>query len=320
MIVPATTGHRLNGLQPDNVLAFLALLGLLRSLHKDGKHADARVSWSVDSPPVRPVVHLVHSETQTGLVDSVARGLNVLAAEIRFGSQKDLSVTPVEGTALLRLAREVEGDGIWSALISDAATSKDGKKLEPTPFCLMFGQGHQHFLSRLVSVPQLKTPPPRGRGRAKRAVSEEQAIAEALFERWQRPDATGSFRWDPREDVRYALRWNDPTDAKTKEKTQHGANRLAAVALPMLTVAPQTPQGGRPRLAVRGGGRDARRRFTFSWPVWRDPISLACILHLLDHPRLGEPEIQLALGIAELRRATRVSNGKFMNFTRSELT
>ena len=179
----------------------------------------------------------------------------------------------------------------------------------------MFGQGHQHFLARLASVPRLNAPPNRGKGRTKITVSEEQALAEALFDQWQRPDATQSFRWDPREDVRYALRANNPTDTRTKETTQHGANRLAAIALPLLTVAPQAPLGAKPRLAVRGGGRDARGRFTFSWPIWRDPISLSCICHLLDHPRLDDTQIRLALGIVEQRLATRVANGKFMNFT-----
>lgn len=311
----AKTRHCLNGLEPDNLLAFLALLGLLRALQRDGELASVRASWSVDRPPVRPLLHLTRPETETRLVDSVVRGLRALAAQFDFDGRKDLKITPAEGTDLLKEARESETGAVWSALVSDAVISRDGSRLEPTPLCLMFGQGHQHFLDRVASVPRLQAPPDRGRGRAKKAVSEEEALAEALFDQWRRPDATHSFRWDPREDVRYALRANDPTDARTKETTQHGANRLAAVALPLLTVAPQAPLGGRPRLAVRGGGRDTSERFTFSWPIWRDPIGLSCVCHLLDHPRLDDTANRLALGVVELRVATRVSNGKFMNFT-----
>ncbi|MCY3621198.1 MAG: hypothetical protein OXH68_05720 [Gammaproteobacteria bacterium] len=307
--------HRLNGLEPDNLLAFLALLGLLRALQRDDDLPSVRASWSVDRPPARPVLHLTRPETETGLVDSVVRGLRGLAAQIDFDGRKDLRVTPAEGSVLLREARRSEAGDVWSALVSDAVISRDGTRLEPTPLCLMFGQGHQHFLDRVASIPRLKAPPDRGRGRAKKAISEEQAIAEALFDQWQRPDAAQSFRWDPREDVRYALRANDPTDARTKETTQHGANRLAAIALPLLTVAPQAPFGGRPRLAVRGGGRDASGRITFSWPIWRDPADLSCVCHLLDHPRLDDAKIRQALGIVEQRVATRVANGKFMNFT-----
>lgn len=311
----AKTCHRLNGLESDNLLAFLALLGLMRALRKEGDLASVRASWSVDHPPVRPVLHLSRPETRSSILDSVVRGLRTLIAQFDFDGRKDLRVTRAEGTDLLMESRESEAGSVWSALVSDAVVSRDGTRLEPTPLCLMFGQGHQHFLDRLTSVPRLETPPDRGRGRAKRAVSKEESLAEALFDRWQRPDATHSFRWDPREDVRYALRANDPTDARTKETTQHGANRLAAVALPLLTVAPQALPGGRARLAVRGGGRDATGRFTFSWPIWRDPISLSCVCHLLDHPRLDDTTIRHALGIVEQRIATRIPNGKFMNFT-----
>ena len=311
----AKTRHRLNGLEPDNLLAFLALLGLLRALQKDGDDTGARISWSVDHPPIRPVLHLDAPKTETRLVAAVIRGIRALATDFDFGERKDLRVLRDEGADLLSKARDSQSAGIWSALVSDAAVLRDGTRLEPTPLCLMFGQGHQHFLARLASVPRLKTPPARGRGRAKTVVSEEQALVEALFDQWRRPDATDSFRWDPKEDVRYALRANDPTDAKTKETTQHGANRLAAIGLPLLTVSPQSHLGGNPRLAVRGGGRDARGRFTFSWPIWRDAITLSCVCHLLDHPRLDNAEIRLALGVVEQRVATRVPNGKFMNFT-----
>ena len=84
-------------------------------------------------------------------------------------------------------------------------------------------------MSRLASVPRESVPPARGPGRKKTPIGETDCLREALFEPWTRPDATFSFRWDPHEDVRYALRATDPTDSKTKERTQHGANRLAAV-------------------------------------------------------------------------------------------
>ena len=206
---------------------------------------------------------------------------------------------------------------IWSALIADAAVARDGRKIEPTPLCMMFGQGHQHFLERLESVPKLEAPPSRGRGRSKVTVGEDDCLREALFERWERPDRTESFRWDHREDVRYALRATDPTDSKTKDATQHGANRLAAVGLATLTVVPQIAKG-RACLVALGGGRDSLGRFTFSWPIWRDRISLTSIRCLLGHSALNDPNQWSRLGIVEWRRTTRVSNGKFMNVTRAE--
>jgi len=116
--------------------------------------------------------------------------------------------------------------------------------------------------------------------------------------------------------MRYAMRARDPTDAKTKETTQHGANRLAAIGLSVLTVVPK-PRRGQVRLAMLGGPPENDGMFVIRWPIWRAPISLACIRALLGHPGLENRETLAALGIAEIRQARRISSGKFMNFTRA---
>jgi hypothetical protein len=87
----------------------------------------------------------------------------------------------------------------WAALMSDVA-GKDGH-VESTPLCLIFGQGHQHFLDRLVAVPRAAAPPPRGRGRKTVTLTAAETLHEALFEPWARRDPTPGFRWDPAEDV-----------------------------------------------------------------------------------------------------------------------
>lgn len=117
--------------------------------------------------------------------------------------------------------------------------------------------------------------------------------------------------------MRYALRANDPTDPKTKETTQHGANRLASVGLACLTVMPIL-RGGAARLGIIGGRRDARGGFAFVWPIWRHPASLGAIVAFLDHPGLDDERVRESLGIVERRLAKRISAGKFMNFTRAE--
>ena len=155
--------------------------------------------------------------------------------------------------------------------------------------------------------------PDRGR-RSPLTVSETDCLTEALFSTWARPDASPSFRWDPHEDVRYAHR---ATDQRTKETTQHGANRLAAVGLAALTVVPQR-RAGEPRLGVLGGDRGADGSFSFSWPIWRDPISLSAIRALLGHPGLDDFPTRAALDIVDRRRTRRISSGKFMNFTPAE--
>ena len=311
--------HRLAGLEPDNLLAFLALLGMLRTLDHSRLEWCARVGWTIDAPPVRPVLTVAAPATEDEILATVAEGLKELARHHDFGQIKDLKLSREEATE--RLRHVVAGDryvsDLWAALISDAVIRDKNKvqEAEPTPLCLLFGQGHMHFMSRLASVPQESAPPARGSGRKKITIRETDCLREALFKPWTRPDATFSFRWDPHEDVRYALRATDPTDSKTKETTQHGANRLAAIGLSMLTVVPRL-RAGTAQLGVAGGERSGG--FAFTWPIWRDPISLATIRSLLGHTGLDKPATREALGVVELRRARRISVGKFMNFTRAE--
>ena len=157
----------------------------------------------------------------------------------------------------------------------------------------------------------------RGSGCNELFISPAACLTEALFVSWARPDAMPSFRWDPHEDVRYALRAADPTTLSTKETTQHGANRLAAVGLTALTVVPER-RAGKARLGILGGGRDPDGAFTFTWPLWRDPISLVTIRALLGHPGLDYPTTRAELGIVDRLRTRRVSFGRYMNFTRAE--
>ena len=320
MTVDAT--HRLDGLEPDNLLAFLALLGLLRVLEKVRPEWRPRVSWTVDEPPLRPALRVSETVGREAVAEAAAEGLSKLASCHSFDGATDLALAPEDARRRLRQAaslakRDRYTADLWSALVSDAALARDRKKAEPTPLCLMFGQGHQHFLSRLASVPRDSAPPKRKDGRKRTSVSEVDCLAEALFAPWRRPDATKSFRWDPHEDVRYALRARDPTDAKTKETTQHGANRLGAVGLSALTVAP-TRRFGDVKLAIIGGERETGGGFTIRWPIWRDPVSLAGIRALLRHPGLRGSDGLSTLGVVEVRRARRISLGKFMNFTRAE--
>jgi hypothetical protein len=58
-----------------------------------------------------------------------------------------------------------------------------------------------------------------------------------------------------------------------------------------------------------------------SWPIRSGAASLAAIQALLGHPALvsGDNGGMRRLGVIELRRAGRISNGKFMNFTRAEV-
>jgi len=316
-----TTSHRLDGLEPDNLLAFLALLGLLRALEAADRELYPRAAWDLDAPPLRPRLFLAKAATTDEVAELAAKGVEQLAQAHDFGSRKDLNYAREDARKLLtQEARASSRDcreriDLLAALMSDGAVKNDKvEPIDPTPLCLMFGQGHQHFLERIAAVPREPAPPPRGKGKKAVALSAAQCLAEALFAPWHRQDPTPSFRWDPAEDVRYALMAGDPTDNAYKGGTQHGANRLAAVGLAALTVVPEV-RAGRARPAIIGGtsGRDG---FSFAIPIWRDPATLAAVRALLSHPDLREPEGLSHLGVDHVLVAERISVGKFMNFAR----
>lgn len=319
--------HRLEGLEPDNLLAFLALLGLLRALEAaDREHAEQdrlmpRAAWDLTSPPLRPKVYLRRDRTPRNITTSANRGIEILAQAHEFGSRKDLTYSRQECRALLKeavTAARLDARGradLLAALMTDAAVKKNKEDtVDPTPLCLLLGQGHQHFLERLAALPGEASPPPRGIGK-KASLSASECLAEALFNPWERNDSTFSFRWDPEEAVRYALLAGDPTDRAYKAGTQHGANRLAAIGLTALPVVPRM-RAGRVRASVVAGAFGADG-FSVAWPIWREPATLSGIRALLAHPRLREPDALGYLGVDHVLIARRISVGKFMNFSRA---
>jgi len=332
----AVTHHRLDGLEPDNLLAFLALLGLLRSLEAvdrelpENKRLYPRACWEPDDQPLRPTLCVLRPILRGEVAEIAARGLATLAANHDFGerNQSDLNYPRSEARAILNetaCAATVSARGradLQASLMSDVVT-KEEKNLNtdpmiaPTPLCLLFGQGHQHFLERLRKVPSQAAPPQRGKGKAAVQLSAEECLSEALFASWHRSDPTFSFRWDPDEDVRYALMAGDPADPTYKYGTQHGANRLAAVGIATFTMVPET-RAGRIRPSVLGGS-SSRNGFSLAWPIWKEPATLSAIRSMLGHPDLPKINGLSHLGVDHVLTAKRISVGKFMNFTRARV-
>ena len=321
----AQTVHRLDGLEPDNLLAFLALLGLLRALEAADSELDnklqPRAAWDIDTPPLRPKLILSCAVTQEEVTENAAKGIDKLIPTYSFENRKNLNYSQEECRALLREEARAARSGsreradLLAALMSDAIKKDKKDEIDPTPLCLLFGQGHQHFLERLANVPQKPAPEPRGRGKQATSISKSECLSETLFQPWHRKDKTPSFRWDPEEDVRYALMAGDPTDTAYKTGTQHGANRLAAIGLGVLTLAPEI-RAGRVRPGVTGGAR-AAGVFSFAWPIWREPTTLTAIRALLAHPELREIDALAHLGVDHVMVARRISVGKYMNVSRA---
>jgi hypothetical protein len=306
--------HRLEGLEPDNLLAFLALVGLLRALEAARPDWHPRTAWQLYVAPLRPFVKLREPVSQETVVDAACAGARKLAQAHDFGGRSKLKLSRGEARALLASTADeaLKGDGmcaaLWSALVSDAAAKPKSDAVDRTPFCLL-DVAQTSFLKSLAEVVSLDALP--GHGERERQLV--QAIERALFAPWRREDDTPSFRWDPIEDSRHAYRWTAPAD--DKQGVEHGANVLAAVGLPVVTVVP-SQRNREVRLQVVGGEVSAEG-FSFAWPIWREAASLSGIRALLSHPGLRIPGAVAHLGVDHVKVARRFAppGSKYMNYS-----
>jgi len=304
-IEPTGTTHRLTGLEADNLLAFLALLGLLRSLDTSKPEWEARVAWH-GAPPATEL-RLAAAVDRENMIAEVNAGVRQLGEAYGF-DRKDLKYTVEEFRALAREAQRGRERGrLVAALASDGAVRRSSKegRVETTRLCLLLGQGHQHFLSRLTEM-------------AQREREEDEAdLARALFETWRYEDKDESFRWDPIEDRRYAHQFGDPSESRNKIGTVAGANRLAAIGLGLLTSAP-TATG----LATLGVTGLRREQVVVCWPIVGAPTSLSGYVALLAHPWLGDEHTAPELahyGVLAVARARRYQVDRYFNFERARI-
>lgn len=145
-----------------------------------------------------------------------------------------------------------------------------------------------------------------------RRATDRHALKRALFEVWDYQDDGFSLRWDPIEDQRYALRWDDPSKPKSKGglRTMLGANSLALEALPLLPTMPQEQ-----RLCTTGFRGSTNLDTFFTWPIWEAPATLDSIRSLLALRELQQDELPRtklkARGIAEVFRCRRLAQNKY---------
>lgn len=80
-VAPAES-YRLEGLEPDNLLAFMALLGLLHALETARPAWRPRAFWDVETHPWRPVLTLAEPQTQAEVARGAAEGARDLLSPI----------------------------------------------------------------------------------------------------------------------------------------------------------------------------------------------------------------------------------------------
>ncbi|HRR40343.1 MAG TPA: hypothetical protein P5244_03805 [Syntrophales bacterium] len=296
--------HKLRGLDPDNLLAFLALIGFLRALVRSRPEWKPKIYWG-GKPPRAMLILSLRNSTPNGVIEAAEQGICELGTTYEF-DRPNITFSTREFRIFADSASgKREKAMLIAALASDGAVKRDKKEyVEPTPLCAMFGQGHQDFLSRLKAM-------------ATRCdLANCRNLSQALFEPWTYVDGSEGFRWDPIEDRRYALQFGNPSDSKNKVGTVTGANRLAAIGFGLLTCVPTS--SGLVTLGVAG----QRRERDVCWPLVAVPTTLAGYLALLAHPFIGDekkaPSLS-AYGVTAVARSRRFQVGKYFNFERARV-
>jgi len=305
----------LKGLEADNLLAFLALLGLLRALDVARPEWQARVAWR-GVPPVA-VLELAEPATPNEVASAVYNAVSLLASAYDFDGRKKVDFSVEEfGRAVREAARVQDARIARDRLSLLAALGSSGPPLPKqtglsfyrSAMVLADGDSQNFFLARIQTLIDF--------GKVESEFVE--FIRNALFDRWTRQtDAkSGALRWDPVEARPYAYRARAPNDdSLDPPRTELGANILAAIGLAALTVAPTSR--GVMTIGMDGRGEGA----TFTWPLWDKAISYPAVCALLRRPELvfqtPEPSKLAHLGVFMLMRAQVVSIARLNVFSRA---
>ncbi|MGA2648796.1 MAG: hypothetical protein ABSF15_29275 [Candidatus Sulfotelmatobacter sp.] len=236
----------------------------------------------------------------------------VPSPELALGDKPDCTIEEFRQHALAIRAQSKPADRNAADLVASfgAELSADNdESIEPTPFCFVNGSGKQWFLATVRQLMTCKDP-------TKQEPSPPPCVTEAnlrncIFNHWAYSDEGLSMRWDPAEDVRYALRLDNP--GPIGAYTVWMANLIAYVALACFPCAP-----------VERGSATAcwplgKKSPSFRWPVWETPLTLDSIRSILTHPALAARDYESdrrplraelrARGIAAIFSAHRIQVG-----------
>ncbi len=290
---------RLAGFEHDNLLAFLALLGLLKVLDYSRPGWNAQASWD----GVVPHLHLSHTTNKADMVDAVVEGIAHVGSLMQF-EEKTLKLSPEKFQKL----QEKTPHEIMASLGSDGALRKE--HVQYPPLCMLLGAGHQYFLERLMKATNFSED-------TAECVKED--VWNVLFEKWEyKDDSDIGFRWDHREYRPHAYRSRDPT--KDRFLGVDGANRLAAVGFTNYWCVPANK--GLETVSCEHGGGSTNKTF---WPIWNKKLSLKSILTIMRHPLIksmlhgnkkGVRKKLRSIGINYIMVAEIFWDGQYRNVTR----
>lgn len=302
----------LTGIPGGNPLGFLAAVGSLSAATRAFAQASAKLGWFQQDAGWVPQLHFTDDISPAKLVNGLHIELAALSENTALALADDLAI----GNYAFRKAAEsaARADNLADRTVtdylcafgSDAIQAKAGGKptgvIADTAFRTMSGSGHQHFLGSMRTFAR---------------DTAEEHLQAALFESWRYDDPVEkhTMRWDPIDDVRYALRWRNPSGDPVRKSggSVWGANLLAIEGLRLFPTAPF-----RDSLCTTGFTQWRGSGTYWTWPIWRSPVGLDTVRSLVALKELQQErpdrEALRGRGIAEVYRSQRITQGKFRNF------
>jgi hypothetical protein len=227
-------------------------------------------AWRVSLRQAVPVFYLSLGQKLDVSGDRYAKFTKEVAASLTSGEQPD---------------RE---DADFAAAFGCEACLTEFSLIEPTRFQFITGKGHQFFLETISDLMEEITP---------------DKLRRTIKGPWTMEDRRLSFRWGPDEDRRYAYSWDNPSDGDGVP-SEHGANLLAAMALPLFPSMPVKRQ------LVSTAIRLTEQSGYFTWPIWEPFIGIDVIRSILASQLLRESkpvrEQLRPLGVIEVYRSQRI--------------
>lgn len=276
----------LPGLSAENLLGFLAALGLYRIIQAETK--GARLLWLPDGGgwcaafevPDSSYSDASHiSQRAAALLDALPKPHWILDWE-RFLTKTFQDETDYyRNAALAWLIGDNKED---HSAVFTAQLPEISAVTEPEHFDHPFRAARKdYFPGNLKSVLNSTT---------------ASHLHRAIAQPWDYMDAMAnqSLRLDHGDDRRHAYQWHAPTEDPARQKVgcMLGANRLAIEAFPFFPCLPQADGG----TAV--GFTCSSKTYTWiTWPVWSKPCAKEIISSLLNHHLLArDSEHSASLG------------------------
>lgn len=301
-------GVLLPGLDGTNPLGFMAAMGVHRLISTQQK--GVKLSWKLSSGTWRPELYgcmlpllNLGAKLHAAIRDleqsawKIDKELPFLASRLR--EQASIAVANSERTNRMT-ADIIAALGVECCREKKKVKQEEIEIFKDTSLRLVRSGDNQHngllsYAMRTIDVCTVEQ------------------IQSTLAADWLYRDEKLSFRWDPAEDRGYAFQWGDPSDDGAL--TERGANCLALFGMACFPVIPVRSQA-----ETTGFGLKEPKQASFTWPIWKHPITQGVAGSLLSFSELQREQpdrTQLdSLGVAAAYRCNRVMTSTYYaNFT-----